>query len=855
MEAEESSAAAAAAARWRDPRRARLAPRRDLNSQGIAGDASASGPSNAEFMEGDSAIAAAAAADDDDDDPPEDDDDDGYDGVPEVGMVFKSHQDVSKFYKRYARRIGFGVSVRRSSFTKEGLCLYLELMCCKGGRRRAEPKFRKRTSATTNCPAKIRVKLWGDGLLHLELASLDHNHPVSPSMARFLSCYKQLSGAAKRRPRAAPTAAAPPPSGMPIDRLGELEALLFAESRSRSFVERGRLKLGEGDSEALRIFFTRMQAKNPNFFSVLDLDEEGCVRSVFWADARSRAAYEYYNDVVMLDTSYVYGKYELPLATFVGVNHHGQSVLLGCSLLSDETVETYVWLFKAWIACMAGLLPKALITDHCRAIQSAVAEVLPGVRHRLCLFQIMKRAAERLGGMAEYRAINKTMQKAVYDSLRADEFEEEWRRMIEMYGLQGNEWLRLLYECRYLWVPVFLKDAFWAGMSATQRNETVTAFFDGYIDAKTSLRHFLSKYEMALQSKYEKEAQADFETFHKRRPAVSKFYMEEQLSKVYTLNMFKKFQDEIEAIMYCHASLVSMDGSTSTFDVKECIFLDDGKRTMNKNYLVTYGTEEKNVYCICGSFQFRGILCRHTLSVFKLQQVHEIPSQYILDRWKKEFKRLHVMARSSNDFIANNRVDRYDYLSMRCLQLVEVGVLSDKYQLALKLIREVEKFLLSDSTHDDTQPKIKPCVTKANKVNASSNENVGVIMASENGNEGRRHGRAPQEKERQEGANPSIVPPGSYFSLPMNSQQSVSNQAATRPSIVYMFPGGFDPQMFGNGPMMPWIYQQMFQGAQKPKETPGSSTGQTARKRRIYRGHKPVEAMQEPSEPPGPTTG
>lgn len=45
------------------------------------------------------------------------------------------------------------------------------------------------------------------------------------------------------------------------------------------------------------------------------------------------------------------------------------------------------------------------------------------------------------------------------------------------------------------------------------------------------------------------------------------------------------------------------------------------------------------------------------------------------------------------------------------------------------------------------------------------------------------------------------------------------------------------------------------QGAQKPKETPGSGTGQTARKRRIYRGHKPVEATQEPSEPPGPTTG
>lgn len=258
-------------------------------------------------------------------------------------MVFKTHQEVSKFYKRYARGVGFGVSVRRSSFTKEGQCLYLELMCCKGGRKWPDPKFRKRTSATTNCPAKIRVKLWGDGLLHLELAYLDHNHPVSPSMARFLSCYKQL-GAAKKcgfEHMSDEGAPAQPEelSQFPADRLGALEELLFSESEHRSFVERGRLRFGEGDAEALRLFFTRMQAKNSNFFNVIDLDEEGCMRNVFWADARSRAAYQYYNDVVVLATTCVTNKYNLPLVTFVGVNHHGQPVLLGCCLLSDETPQ------------------------------------------------------------------------------------------------------------------------------------------------------------------------------------------------------------------------------------------------------------------------------------------------------------------------------------------------------------------------------------------------------------------------------------------------------------------------------------------------------------------------------------
>lgn len=709
----------------------------------------------------------------------EDDDDSadgGYDGVPEVGMIFKTHQEVSKFYKRYARRVGFGVSVRRSSFTKEGQCLYLELMCCKGGRKRPEPKFRKRTSATTNCQARIRVKLWGDGLLHLELASLDHNHPVSPSMARFLNCYKHLTGFAKKKAlkEQEENLAAQmeePVQSAHADQLAARQTLLFAESERQSFVERGRLRFGEGDAEALRLFFMRMQAKNSNFFNVVDLDEEGCMRNVFWADARSRAAYQYYNDVIMLDTTCIANRYDLPLACFVGVNHHGQPVLLGCALLSDETAETYIWLFKAWIACMAGYTPDAffltkrytpdaVISDYCKGIQSAVAEVLPGIPHRFCLFQIMKKVPEKLGGLAEFRAIHKQLQKAVYDSLRMDEFEDEWRKMVEIYGLQGNEWLTSLYGFRHSWVPVYLKGPFWAGMSTTQRNEAPTAFFEGYVDAKTSLKQFINsnncKYEMALQGKYEKEAQADFETFHKRRPAVSKFYMEEQLSKVYTINMFKKFQDEIEAIMYCHASFVSRDGSISTFDVKECIFLEDGKRTMNKNHGVFYDAEKKHVQCICGSFEFRGILCRHALSVFKLQQVHEIPPQFVLDRWRKDFKRLHVVNRPSEDVVANSRVDRYDYLSMRCLQLVEVGVLSDKYQLALKLIREVEKFLLSDNTCDDTRPKIVPRINNANKPEKDGIQGVGKAVGVEN-EERRRRGRPSQAKESQVWRNSLII--------------------------------------------------------------------------------------------------
>ncbi|OAY84010.1 Protein FAR-RED IMPAIRED RESPONSE 1, partial [Ananas comosus] len=60
------------------------------------------------------------------------------------------------------------------------------------------------------------------------------------------------------------------------------------------------------------------------------------------------------------------------------------------------------------------------------------------------------------------------------------EFEEKWKRMIVCYALENNQWLSGLYEERHKWIPAYVKDTFWAGMSTTQRSESMNAFFDGY---------------------------------------------------------------------------------------------------------------------------------------------------------------------------------------------------------------------------------------------------------------------------------------------------------------------------------------------------------------------------------------
>lgn len=87
------------------------------------------------------------------------------------------------------------------------------------------------------------------------------------------------------------------------------------------------------------------------------------MKNIFWADQRTRAAYKDFGDVVTFDTTYLTNKYDMPLVFFLGVNYHGQSILLGCGLISYQDTETFTWYFKLGShACLVLLLLESLLT-------------------------------------------------------------------------------------------------------------------------------------------------------------------------------------------------------------------------------------------------------------------------------------------------------------------------------------------------------------------------------------------------------------------------------------------------------------------------------------------------------------
>lgn len=702
----------------------------------------------------------------------------GDDSTPRVGMTFKSPEEAFRFYDQYARRTGFGIKILHSMYYKDGRCRYLMLSCNRDGKVKYKSE---KVAPKTNCNARFGLVCHKDGLLHVKKAINDHNHPLTPGTAQ--------SHPSKKRKQYLGD----------IDGEGMLSDKSCQEHGSTKSQKQGvgdnkcKLRLVEGDGEALHQFFVGMQTKNSCFFHSIYLDEEGCLKNVFWADGRSRKAQRYFGDVVLFDSTFLISKFDLPIVSIVSVNHHGQLVLLGCALLSDETSETYTWLLKTWLSCMLGQTPTAIITDRNRAIQQAVVKVFPNARHRQCMWHIMKRIPENLRGCTEYKEIKKTFKKVVYDSLTAHEFEEDWRKMVEKHGLGDNEWLKSLYEDRHCWAPVFVKDTFWAGMSVTLRGESMNSFFHEYVNCKTTLQQFLREYEVIMKSKHEKEVQADLASHHQSTQLITQIYMEQQLCKVYTIDMFKKFQEEIKALVYCFPSLIKVDGQISIFEVQEHVRAKDGETIEQNNFEVRYNENELEIACICCSFQFRGILCRHALSVLHFQGAVELSSKYILQRWRKDFKQMHSLDCFPNQVVANGTIECHEIFHNRCLKLAEIGMMLDeKHELAVKVVNEaIQKLLSDDSTCEDTQAENVSLEATANchMVNLSANGNRDV------GNEN--HGiHDPLQVRRQVGSHPHFQ----FFQARVQAdQQSTGYRSGAE-----------------------WSLQQYFHDTQIPEVPPGS---------------------------------
>ncbi|XP_021843130.1 protein FAR-RED IMPAIRED RESPONSE 1 [Spinacia oleracea] len=417
--------------------------------------------------------------------------------APSVGMIFPTWEAADNYYRIYGKQQGFGVIRPSAGFSRVQTKRKINVLwkCERAGKPNIISKSRRkkneqkdesqlgddvgtepiqvrttkksRKSKKCECPAMMYAGVNVDGEWVVRKVVLEHkNHSLTPGTRLHTS---QLNQAMPKLLLVSQTH--DERNGLNEKPNTELDM------HNKNAGDKRLITLDE-DSNAMMKFFEMMYMDNQNFYHSFRQDDTGKLHDVVWIDARCRAAYEEFGDVVWLDTTYMINDYDLPLATFVGVNHHGHTILFGCALISREDVETFEWVFSSWLVGMAGKAPGGILTDETDIISKALGRVMPGTTHKWCLWHVIEKISQRLGTQCKYIAMTTELKDIIYDSFTGDEFEERWKIVIDQYELADDTWLTRLYEERLMWVPIYNKDTFCAGMRNTQRVESMQSFFD-----------------------------------------------------------------------------------------------------------------------------------------------------------------------------------------------------------------------------------------------------------------------------------------------------------------------------------------------------------------------------------------
>ncbi|KAL4299946.1 hypothetical protein AHAS_Ahas17G0151700 [Arachis hypogaea] len=227
-----------------------------------------------------------------------------------MGLVFDTESQVCEFYAKYVKCHVFVSQKDLKTIDANGNINTRQLICNKAGERhwkhlnRDNQQKEHRAITRVNCKARIRfIRHYRTGKWKVSVFEGEHNHPPCPLKYRHL------------------------------------------------------IAANCGLNDADKTQADNLQALPHRKFTLKD----GKLDNLVWADGASVVDYECFGDVLAFDTTYKKNVYNKPLVIFSGTNHHDQTTIFGCALLSDERSDTFKWALKEffWKYCPANY-PEAL---------------------------------------------------------------------------------------------------------------------------------------------------------------------------------------------------------------------------------------------------------------------------------------------------------------------------------------------------------------------------------------------------------------------------------------------------------------------------------------------------------------
>ncbi|XP_074278669.1 protein FAR1-RELATED SEQUENCE 5-like [Silene latifolia] len=257
--------------------------------------------------------------------------------TPTRGMSFVNGDEFAAFAYLYAYKNAFQPfcrctelvkmyqerGVKRNGMGKKQPRFYMMKrirLCCTWGANPNKQNGFKDIANFEKCKFAIEASLQNDFIV-IGACSLEHNHVLKRETTHHMVSYRMFDEYFKRRALLNDAAGISIANNFQIlvREAGGHENLKINKPDIRNFLnqERRRSRIN-GDAAALEARFIKLKEVDPDFYYAIQTDFEG-----------------------KLLRGCLVGGYKMPFTPFVGVNHHGSTVVLVAALISHEDAESF----------------------------------------------------------------------------------------------------------------------------------------------------------------------------------------------------------------------------------------------------------------------------------------------------------------------------------------------------------------------------------------------------------------------------------------------------------------------------------------------------------------------------------
>ncbi|CAL4942903.1 unnamed protein product [Urochloa decumbens] len=327
-------------------------------------------------------------------------------------------------------------------------------------------------------------------------------------------------------------------------------------------------------------------------FHRYELDADHRLKNLFWADVDSRLDYASHGDVVVFDTTYRTNKYGAAFVPFLGLSRHRTPVIFGCGVLSDPSLDSYIWLLRTFMLSAAG-----------QARPSGAGRVhVPGARRR---------------------------------DGSPPAFEERWRGFVAAHGAAAanRRWLDAMHAKRELWAAAFARDGFFLGMASDQRTECLATRLHAGLREGMSLRDMVAHADACARALRRDVAVLDAEADRSRvELATAHRGLEEHAARRFTPANFYLVREEIVAVDGFEVVKTVARGHPM-FGKK--VYVVGLKQRWGVFFHVECSGGRDVVKCSCRKMEREGLPCRHIFCVMIHNNSSRIPDCCVLRRLRR----------------------------------------------------------------------------------------------------------------------------------------------------------------------------------------------------------------------------